>query len=655
MTQRPEIIVVRSLADSDLGLFAAHRRAERSRQRAININAPVAKRLISERLFALGGGPLPCQMRFGKAEVTEVRPLSKTGKNWRLGGNKVADDAFASLDSKDFMLIRSVAENDGLEPIGISFISRNESAVVHAGLVAKLADQLTGSMAVFEEGTREFSELAVHCPKADEQVRQRGQFPLSMKRPKAPNAGDARFQSIPPMPPEPSEGVQRGPRSVKDKIRSPILMERMLQVAGDLSGPAQLRFMETVEALATQLRILLLESDRIINLRRDHAALWGRVAGEQIGFVDGGLANLSMLGSAPVAARVGGYVVTPGDRSPERESFTVLKYLIDELYAQESGVYDESFPDVSALRDAARISIEAAGAVHLAEEQKGLKWLMLHGALVNPVSRYTDQRQEGRLRHRFPAFSTAALQDLLPSEKIGDDHASRVFVSVYRRQLELLQETDAVVCGVVERESTTSTVALTLIRDIPDDVIEDVVGRDAEDWRRWFRQALNPADDSESEGQRISDSLLFRCVLEPGEILRPVPVDRNDERRAPKDWWDVIKHYPQPYVSYLQPTEWNSPVRIEIFEKDLERFVEAAELIFHCALLLPKYAFPVGLHIVDQFAKIPDWMSRPVNTFTTVTALRRALDSGQMELFDSLRRMLCGSSREWLLRPVMGR
>jgi hypothetical protein len=59
----------------------------------------------------------------------------------------------------------------------------------------------------------------------------------------------------------------------------------------------------------------------------------------------------------------------------------------------------------------------------------------------------------------------------------------------------------------------------------------------------------------------------------------------------------------------------------------------------------------VGLDIVDKFAKIPDWISRPVNTRTAVLALRKAMESGDSRLFDSLRRMLCGSSREWLLRP----
>jgi hypothetical protein len=135
----------------------------------------------------------------------------------------------------------------------------------------------------------------------------------------------------------------------------------------------------------------------------------------------------------------------------------------------------------------------------------------------------------------------------------------------------------------------------------------------------------------------------------------PVPIDRNERRRAPKAWEAEIVQYPAPWVSYVQPTEWNAPVRIELFEKDRPRFIEAMSLVMHCALLLPRYAFPVGLDIVDKFAKIPNWMSRPVNTNTAVQALRGALDRGDAKLFDALRRMLCGSEREWLLRPGINR
>jgi hypothetical protein len=360
-----------------------------------------------------------------------------------------------------------------------------------------------------------------------------------------------------------------------------------------------------------------------------------------------------MLGSAPVAARVGGYIVTPGQRGDGRERFLVLKQLIDQLYANpEGGLYDDSFPDVGALRDAARISVEAAGAIRLVSENPDVACVMLHGALVNPVSRYTDVMQDGVIRYRFPDFSSAALADLLPpgtAEPIGRE---RNFIAVHLRQLQALQQAPAIVCGVVERESRTSTVCRAVLDSLDDHAIRDLLPAAPGSWKHWFRSAMDPSGSDEGmEGQRITDSLLFRCVLEPGEALNPVIINRNVLHKAPRAWQKLIERYPKPLVTYLQVSEWSSPVRIELFQKDAGRFSDTVSLAMHCSLLLPSYAFPVGLDIVDKFAHVPDWMSRPVNTRTAVLALREAMTRGDTRLFDTLRRMLCGSAREWLLRP----
>ena len=496
-------------------------------------------------------------------------------------------------------------------------------------------------MALYEEGADGFDSFADHCPALEWQ-----------EQSVPPRSPPSRPGLIPPMPTEESSTLPQGPRSIRDKLRSPHILGRMLKVAGDLSAPAQLRFMETVEKLASQLRRVLIETGGIINIEKDHQKLWASVSGRPVGFVDGGLANLSMFGSTPIAARVGGYTVVPGASGPEREKFIVLKHLINELYADEDGgVYEDTFPDISALRDAARISIEAAGAVRLLADQGDLSWVFLHGALVNPVSRYTDVMRDRKVRHQFPAFSESALADLLPPGEPPREGRDRNFISVHLRQLEILAAAETIVCGVIERESTTTSACRAVLDSLDDDLIRDFLPMPPAEWKRWFRNAVDPADDDDFEGQRITDSLLFRCVLEPGEALRPVVIDRNEMRRAPDAWRDVIVRYPKPRVSYLQVTEWNSPVRVEMFDKDLDRFKETVSLVMHCALLLPRYAFPVGLDIVDKFSRIPDWMSRPVNTYTAARAMKLALDQDDAQLFDALRRMLCGSGREFWLRP----
>jgi hypothetical protein len=650
MATRPkEIIVVRSLTDSDFGLFSAHRAGMASKQRAIAITASVARQMLSSEVFEAGGAIFECKVTFGRLTIRQPRTLSKPGKNWRLGGKKIEGESFALLDSKDFVLIRSTAANDGSAPLAITFICRNTDRVAHAGLAAIVEKSLSDSMVVFDEGSDGFEALKSYCQPATH-------TPVAPTPKKRPRKEFKPPPSIAPMPRDPATEQPKRKPTIHEKVRSPHIMERMFRVAGDLSAPAQLRFIEIVEKLADQLRKVLLATGGIVKVAHNHKAFWPSVAGKPIGFIDGGLANLSMLGSAPIAARVGGYLVTPGQIGDGREQFTMLKHLIDELFSHaDGGIYDDSFPDIGALRDAARISIEAAGAVQMLRQYPDVKWILMHGALVNPVSRYTDVMQDGRVRHRFPDFSDSALAELLPGEppRTGRD---RNFISVYLRQLQLLRDSAPIVCGVVEREATTSIVIRALLRSLDDHTIASLLPVSPAEWKSWFLHQIDPADDPDSEGQRITDSLLLRCVLEPGEALAPVMVDRNELRRAPPAWRDShIVHYPPPYLSYIQVSEWSAPIRLEMFQKNLASFGEAAELITHCALLLPRYAFPVGLDIVDKFAKVPNWMTKPIATYTTVQALKRSLDSGDTRTFDALRRMLCGSGREWLLRPGINR
>jgi hypothetical protein len=66
---------------------------------------------------------------------------------------------------------------------------------------------------------------------------------------------------------------------------------------------------------------------------------------------------------------------------------------------------------------------------------------------------------------------------------------------------------------------------------------------------------------------------------------------------------------------------------------------------------MPNYAFPAGLDIVDKFAKVPDWMSRPISSSMSVQLLKRAIDTGNPKIIEAAKRILCGTKREWLFRP----
>ncbi|HWA91172.1 MAG TPA: hypothetical protein VG889_14130 [Rhizomicrobium sp.] len=161
-----EIIAVRSLTGSDLGLFAAHRSSARSKQRAININSSVAARLLSPAVFRSGGSVFDCFCTFGDVEDRSTRHLGKVHKNWRLGGNKFEGAAFGAIDNLDFALIRSMEANDGKLPLSVTFICRATRSPMHARLVSIASRRLRQSMAVYDDDEEEFRFLASLCPVA---------------------------------------------------------------------------------------------------------------------------------------------------------------------------------------------------------------------------------------------------------------------------------------------------------------------------------------------------------------------------------------------------------------------------------------------------------------------------------------------------------
>lgn len=172
-----ELIIVRSLTDSDMGLFAAHRKGTASRQRAIALTTPAAERLLHPDLVREKSADFDCICLFGGARNREVRRVNKGGKNWRLGGRQLDHPDFRDLDSRDFALIRSVRHNDGTSPVLLTFIGRHAQRVVQAGLASTLEAQLQHNVAIVESGQESFEALADLFPAVPARVAVRPALP----------------------------------------------------------------------------------------------------------------------------------------------------------------------------------------------------------------------------------------------------------------------------------------------------------------------------------------------------------------------------------------------------------------------------------------------------------------------------------------------
>jgi hypothetical protein len=149
----------------------------------------------------------------------------------------------------------------------------------------------------------------------------------------------------------------------------------------------------------------------------------------------------------------------------------------------------------------------------------------------------------------------------------------------------------------------------------------------------------------------LNDASLFDVILQEGEYVVPTAVVRQGpENKWPDEWKLWIRKYPHALTTYLKPSETVMPFRLEAFE-DISDFDSVVELILHTSRLLPSYGFPVGLDIVDKFAKVPAWMSRSVKGQHQIVLLQKAIATGDPAAITFAKRVLAARGRDWFFRP----
>jgi len=208
--------------------------------------------------------------------------------------------------------------------------------------------------------------------------------------------------------------------------------------------------------------------------------------------------------------------------------------------------------------------------------------------------------------------------------------------------LNALRASKTNVISVVERASFSSLVTRTWLMRFKDDE-----GGPGAALLEQSRRVL--------EEFRISDSVLFNAILAEGEYLEPVEVDRNTVSKTPDHSRAIIETYPRPFVTYLGVGAAAQPLRCEFFGPPAAGYADCLKLAYHCCCLMPNYAFPAGLDIVDKFAKVPNWMNRPIHSSMAVQMMKRAMDTGNAQIIAAAKQMLCGTKRDWLLRPDFNR
>jgi len=431
---------------------------------------------------------------------------------------------------------------------------------------------------------------------------------------------------------------------------------------------------------------------RLLDVHSVADASWSDVHGEVVTFIDGGIGQVRISGQVPILLRVGSYSVRTGERRlAQREQFGYYPVLLGDL---EGGSKErKDFVDI------VRITAELLACLSALQRTPDLRVLMLHGPLVYQVGAYSGhtpftEADIDRLLHHYAAseevgrqlkadFLELARRELYPAmlrsaaatwieRRYFEPLAWMAFL--FRRLVDLARSRDAVpvVAGVVERGMMRDFCERVLLARVFErlrrngrlDYLHDVYGR---------TDLTSPRGVLDRLG--YTDGLLLGILLRPGQYSEPWEIEKYDglrhaEATLPHSDQTVRVNYeplrpgrslcsfPRVHGCYVAVTETMEPLRVELFHALGAAQVEAAaRRVYLYARLLPGYAFPVGLDIVDRYAHVPAWLTEAYGKLIRYH-LGTSLQTGEItdaELRRILVQAIYMTQRDWLFRPALNR
>ena len=427
-------------------------------------------------------------------------------------------------------------------------------------------------------------------------------------------------------------------------LNSTHILSHLFVHSANLASQESIVFLEKLRILSDKLRPIF--EKYIFQIERDHHNLWSKYQGEKISFADGGMSRIiSLPGVTPTGLRVGVYSVVPGEtEAAERENWSMYSYLVGDVLNDRSILdYDDPTDDKRFL-EAARYIGELMSVYDFIEENHP-HTMFLHGPIQNSFETYAETDP-----YFIPGVSKEFLNSMNFDYKLVAGHVRDIPknsegevlwnspIPIYLAVSKLLRSCNIPVVGVVERAAS-SALSRELLKRAENDG----------DLTKSARLAVL----REMKKYDIRDELLFGCILGVGECVTPVELQKNLVRRARDRWQGVVRQFPPVHATMIKTSDHSFPFRVE-FAADYgnQAFIQTMNLIYHTSLLLPNYAFPVGLDIADKYAKIPDWLSKGVSTHLAAVIYKRCVQSGDVALLNQMRNLLGRSPRDFYYRPT---
>lgn len=433
-------------------------------------------------------------------------------------------------------------------------------------------------------------------------------------------------------------------------LKAPHIIVPLITHLSSLSAEDNLKFPVHLKRLGDQLRAILeMEGSpiRIHRIEHNHLDTWADAQGKRFAYLDGGVARIAGLpGNSPTAIRVGVYSVRAGDTSLEtREAWDLQPFVVGDLIDKDTGVKmeDDDQIDLRRLGEAARYTLEPLTGLRFLEENADVDTLFCQGPLINQFVMYDEGEphfipflKEGFL-NRVGISQSDVERIVAEIPKKDGKPMWRQFMAIYGFIAARVYNHKTPILGVVERSAGAWLAGAVLSAAVQARIVKDA-------YRKKVVALL--------KRYSISDDFLFGCVLAEGEYITPVTIPKNEERRARVIWHPVVREYPKPFATVLKTTEVSFPFRVEMNRAAYANEARIMRQLYHTARLLPRYAFPAGLDIVDKYAKVPDWLSRNVSARLAAAVLNRAMAEGDPRLIAQVRQLLAHTPRDFFYRPT---
>jgi len=400
---------------------------------------------------------------------------------------------------------------------------------------------------------------------------------------------------------------------IKNKIKNnSSLFTNFVRNAVNASPKVQNNFLDVSAQVALTIKKLLEDANLITELEYKGKDFWVENRCKTACFVDGGVDKTSIISSAPLSIRTGSY---------------------NELYDFTDDDFEED-QMLNKKKDGARIIFEAVTIVKHILLSRKFDYCFLHGPIEATVMPFTVLG--------FPTFTKFAVENMLPFYNKNNLNAeARHFINVYLEALNCIKKSKFPIYGIVETSSSSPYIKNLLYSYKSKGTISE----------KDFKNTL-----STIKKYKITDSHLLEIILKNGQALKPLEIKKQISGFNVTNgsaWESKIDSFPSVQMGYIKVNDHSAPIRIESLSLS-ENIIKDYEYILATARLLPNYGFPVGLNVVDKFAKIPNWMSKASRKYYATHLLKQAIKSKDQNTISLAVKILSKKVRSWKNRPLGG-